>query len=123
MSGKGFIAGGGEGFKAGFHCGNGSVGDHRGKSMGFISHHEIEQRLISDGMGAVVVGEFSVGDRFGPRCGIIAAKDTKVGFNFLIDPFRFAIGLWVIGGGEGEVVVEEFSKFSGKGRCKLGATI
>ena len=62
MRGEGFVAGGGEGFKAGFHCGNGSVGDYRGKSTGFISHHEIERRLISDGMGAVVVGEFSVGD-------------------------------------------------------------
>ena len=34
--------------------------------MGFISHHEIEQRLVRDGMGAVVVGEFCMGDRFGP---------------------------------------------------------
>ena len=66
MSGEGFVAGGGEGFKAGFHCGNGSVGDHRRKSTGFISHHEIERRLVGDGMGAVVVGEFSVGDQLGP---------------------------------------------------------
>ena len=73
--------------------------------MGFISHHEIERRLIGDGVRAVVVGEFCVGDRFGPRCGIIAAKDTEVGFDFLINSFSFAIGLRVIGGGEGEVIV------------------
>ena len=29
----------------------------------------------------------------------------------------------MIGGGEEEVIVEEFSEFLGKGRCKLGATI
>ena len=105
MSGVGFIAGGREGFKVGFHCGNGSVGNHRGKSTGFISHHEIERQLVGDGMGVVVVGEFSVGDRFGPRCGVIAAKDMKVGLDFLIDSFSFAVGLRVVGGGKGEIVV------------------
>ena len=123
MGGEGFVAGSGEGFKASFHCGNGSVGDHRGKSTGFISHHEIERRLVGDGMGAVVVGEFSVGNRLGPRCGVIAAKDTEVSFDFLIDLFRFAVGLWVIGGGERKVVVEEFSKLSSEGRCELGTAI
>ena len=62
MSGEGFVAGGGEGFETGFYCGNGGIGDHRGKGMGFISHHEIERRLVSDGMRAVIVGEFCVGD-------------------------------------------------------------
>ena len=66
MSGEGFVAGGGEGFKAGFYSGDRGVGDYRGKGMGFISHHEIERRLVRNGMGAVVVGEFCVGDRFGP---------------------------------------------------------
>ena len=61
--------------------------------------------MISDGVGAVVVGEFSVGDRFGPRCCIIAAKDTKISLDFLIDSFGFTIGLRVISGGKGEIVV------------------
>ena len=51
------------------------------------------------------MSKFCVGDRFGPRCGIIAAEDAKVGFDFLVDSFRFAIGLWMIGSGEGEIVV------------------
>ena len=55
-------------------------------------------------MGAVIVSEFCVGDRFRPRCGTITAEDTKVGLDFLVDSFRFAVGLRVIGGGEGEVV-------------------
>ena len=66
MSGEGLVTGGGKGFKAGFYGGNRGVGDYRGKSTGFISHHEIERRLIGDGMGAVVVGEFGVGDQFRP---------------------------------------------------------
>ena len=44
------------------------------------------------------MSKFSVGDRFGPRCGIIAAEDAKVGFDFLVDLFCFAVSLWVIGG-------------------------
>ena len=66
MSGEGFVAGGREGFETGFYCGDRGVGDHRGKGTGFISHHEIEQRLVSDRVRAMIVGEFCVGDRFGP---------------------------------------------------------
>ena len=61
--------------------------------------------MTGDGMRAVIVGEFCVGDRFGPRCGIIAAKDTKVSLDFLIDSFGFAVGLGVIGGGKGKFVM------------------
>ena len=61
--------------------------------------------MVGDGMGAVIVSEFCVGDRFRPRCGTIAAEDMKVGLDFLVDSFRFTVGLRVIGGGEGEVVV------------------
>ena len=66
MSGEGFVAGGGEGSETGFYSGDRGVGDHRGKGTGFVSHHEIEWRLTSDGMRAVVVGEFCMGNRFGP---------------------------------------------------------
>ena len=66
MSGEGFVMGGGEGFKTGFYCRNRGFGDHQGKGTGFISHHEIEQGLVRDGMRAVIVGEFCVGDRFRP---------------------------------------------------------
>ena len=105
MSSEGFVLGGREGFKAGFYCGNGGFGNNRGEGTGFISHHEIEWRLVGDGMGAVIVSEFCVGDRFGPRCGIIATEDTKIGLDFLVNSFSFAVRLGMIGGGEGEVVV------------------
>ena len=105
VSGEGFVAGGGKGFEAGFYGGDRSVGDHRRKGTGFISHHEIERGLVCDGMRAVIVGEFCVGDRFGPRCGVIAAEDTKISLDFLIDSFCFSVRLRVIGGGEGKIVV------------------
>ena len=105
MSGEGFVAGGGKGFEAGFYGGDRGVGNYRGKGMGFVSHHEIERGLIGHGVRVVIVGEFCVGDQFGPRCGIIATKDAKVGLDFLVDSFCFTVRLWVIGGREGEVVV------------------
>ena len=66
MSGEGFVTGGGEGFNAGFYGGDRDVGDYRRKGTGFISYHEIERGLVRDGMGAVVVGKFCMGNRFGP---------------------------------------------------------
>ena len=73
--------------------------------MGFISHHEVERGLIGDRMRAVIMREFSMGDRFGPRCRTISAEDAKVGFYFLIYSFCFAVGLRMVSGREGEVVM------------------
>ena len=66
MSGEGFVAGGGEGFKAGFYGGDRGVGDHQRKGAGFVSHHEVERGLAGDRVRAVIVGKFCVGDRLGP---------------------------------------------------------
>ena len=41
----------------------------------------------------------------------------------MVDTFCFAVGLWVIGGGEREVVVEEFAKLLGESGGELWATI
>ena len=62
MSREGFVAGGREGFKAGFYGGDRGVGDYRGKGTGFISHHEIERGLTGDGVRVVIVGEFRMGN-------------------------------------------------------------
>ena len=62
MSSEGFVAGGREGSETGFYGGDRGVGDHRRKGTGFISHHEIEWRLISDRVRVMVVGEFCMGD-------------------------------------------------------------
>ena len=34
--------------------------------MRFISHHEVEGRLTGDRVRSVIVGEFGMGDLFGP---------------------------------------------------------
>ena len=107
----------------GFYCRNGSVGNNQMEAMGFISHHEIEGGLISNRMRSVVVSEFSMGDRFGPRCGVIATEDAEIGFYFLVHSFHFAVRLRVISGGEGKVVVEEFSEFVSKGGGELGSSV
>ena len=69
--------------------------------MGFISHHEVEQRLVGDGVRAVIVSEFGVGNVIGPRSGVVPAEDLEVRFDFLVYSFGFSVRLRVIGGGEG----------------------
>ena len=63
----------------------------------------------------VVVHKFGVGDLISPGTRVGSTEDPKVRFNLLVDTFCFAIGLWMVGGREGEVVVEEFSKLLSKG--------
>ena len=83
--------------------------------MRFISHHEIEQGLICDGVRAVIVGEFSMRDFVCPRTRVGSTEDLKVHFNLLVDTFCFAIRLWVVDSGEREVVVEELAELLGRG--------
>ena len=63
--------------------------------------------------------EFCVGDLVGPGTWVASTEDPKICFNFLVDMFCFAVGLRMIGGGQGEVVVKKFSEFLSKGRGKL----
>jgi len=70
--------------------------------------------LAGDEVRLVVVGEFGVGDLFGPRGRVCATEDAEISFYFLIDMFGLSIGLGVIGGGKGEVVVENSSEFPGE---------
>ena len=90
---------------------------------GFVAHHERKRGGISDGMGGGVVCKFRHGKKFGPFRRLIFGKDPKVCFKLLVDPFRFAISLGVISGGEGDVVIEKTSEFSCKGRGKLGSLV
>ena len=76
--------------------------------MRFISHHEVERRLICDGVRVVVVGKFCVRDFISPGTRVRPTEDPKVCFNLLVDMFCFAIGLRMVYSGKREVVVEEF---------------
>ena len=91
--------------------------------MRFISHHEIEWRLIGDGVRAVIVCKFSIGDLVSPGTRVASTEDPKVCFNLLVNVFSFTIRLRVIHGQEGEVVVKESPQFLDKGGCKLWALI
>ena len=91
--------------------------------MRFISHHEIEWRLVGDRVRAVIVCEFSMGDLVSPGTRVASTEDPKVCFNLLVNAFSFTIRLRVIHGQEGEVIVKESPQFLGKGGCKLWASI
>ena len=59
--------------------------------MGFISHHEVKQRLVGDGMGAVIMGELGMGNVISPRSGVISTEDPEVRFDFLVYLLSFSI--------------------------------
>ena len=69
------------------------------------------------------MSEFCVDNRFCPGGWLIPVEDVEIGLNFLINVFGFPICLWVIGGGEGEVILEYMPKFFGKLGGKLRSTI
>ena len=82
---------------------------------GFVAHHERKGGGVGDRMSGGVVCEFRHGKDFGPFRRLISGKDPKISFQFLVDLFRFAVGLRVIGGGKGYVVVKETGEFSCEG--------
>ena len=104
-------------------CGEGSLSNDGGKSMGFVSHHEEEWQLVGYGVRVVIVGEFGKGNVLGPGSRVRATEDLKISFYFLVNAFSLPISLRVIGGGEDKFVTEEFPQFSGKGRGKLRSSI
>jgi len=69
------------------------------------------------------MGEFGVRDLFGPRGRVCATEDVEVSFYFLVNTFGFSVGLWVVGSGKGEIVVENSSEFSGECRGELWTAI
>ena len=62
-------------------------------------------------MKGSVVLEFGSREEFWPALGVVGTKYPKIGFNLLIGPFCLSVGLWVISGGESDIVFEESSKF------------
>ena len=61
------------------------------------------------------MSEFSMGDVVSPGSGIVPTEDPKIHFDFLVYSFSFSVQLGMIGSGKGQVVLQEFSKFSSKG--------
>ena len=71
----------------------------------------------------MIVGKLHVGDLVGPGTWVGPIEDLKVCFYLLVNTFSLAIRLGAVSGGKGEVIVQEFSKFFGKGGGELWATI
>ena len=90
---------------------------------GFVAHYEGKGGGVGNGMGGGVVCEFRHGKEFGPFRRLISGEDPKISFQFLVDPFGFAVGLRVIGGGKGDIIVKKAGEFSCEGGGKLGAPI
>ena len=62
----------------------------------FISEHEVERRFAGGGVRAVVVDELAHGDMVSPCSRVRTAEDAEVGFDFLVESFRFSISLRVV---------------------------
>ena len=58
-----------------------------------------------------IVLEFGSREEVWPTLGIVGTEDSKIGFNFLVGSFCLSVGLWVVGSGESDIVLEELSKF------------
>ena len=71
----------------------------------------------------MVVGKLSIRDFVSPGTRVGPTEDPKMCLNLLVDMFCFAVRLGVIGGGKGEVIVEESIKLFGEGRGKLWSSI
>ena len=74
-------------------------------------------------MWAVIVCKFSVGNVVSPRSRVTSTEYAKIGFDFLIYSFSLSIRLWMVSGGEGEVIFEEFSQFSSEGGGELRTAV
>lgn len=71
----------------------------------------------------MIVSKFGMGDEICPRGGVISTVDSQICFDFLVYSFHFSIGLWVISGGKGQGIFEEFSEFLGECGGELWAAI
>ena len=67
--------------------------------------------------------EFSGGEEFCPASRVVGTKYPKIGFDLLIGSFGLSISLWMVGGGEFNIIFEELSEFSSQGRGELRASI
>ena len=55
------------------------------------------------------MSKLSVGDGVGPSGGLVSTENAEIRFNLLVDAFSFSVSLWMVGGREGKVVLEDSS--------------
>ena len=54
---------------------------------------------------------------------VVCAEDPEISFNFLIGSFGLPISLGMVSSGKADIIFEDSSEFTGKGRCELWAMI
>ena len=74
-------------------------------------------------MGSRVVSEFCHGKEISPFFRFIGGEQPQICFQLLIYSFSFPVHLGVIGGGKGDIILQEAGEFSGKGRCELRSPV
>jgi len=66
---------------------------------GDTSSVEEERRVLSGSMNLVVVLEFCERQKPHPIILSLVGEESKILFQFLVDPFCLSISLWMVGGG------------------------
>ena len=69
------------------------------------------------------MSKFGHREEIGPVFRFIRSKQLKVGFQLLIYSFHLSIHLWVIGCGQGDIIIEESGKLLGKDGGELRSPI
>ena len=67
--------------------------------------------------------EFCGGKELYPFSQVVGTEDVEISLEFLISSLGLTISLRVISSGKANIVLEETSKFFGKGRSKLRTTV
>ena len=67
--------------------------------------------------------EFCRGKELYPFGWVVGTKDAEVGFKLLIGSLSLTISLRMISSGKVNIILEEMSKFLGKGRSELRALV
>ena len=81
----------------------------------FISQDKGEWRFLGQGVSSRVVCKFRHRDQRGPLIRLSLAEQSEIRFYFLVDQFSLSIHLWVISGGQFEIVSQDSGEFSGEG--------
>ena len=67
--------------------------------------------------------ELSSGKEVHPFLWVVSTENVEISFDLLVGWFSLSISLRVVCGGEFDIVLEEARQFSGKGGCKLWASV
>ena len=82
-----------------------------GHHFRFISHHKVEWRILLNGVGSLIVGEFSSGKEAFQIFRVVGTEHVEVDLHFLVYPLCFSIGLRVVSSAHGQFNAEYSPEF------------